>query len=666
VDIGRAFKTDFTMNHSKALKPISLGISYGNRYIPSKNLEWGFFTNTTFSNDYSFKKSDIKEYSIISAGLEPVIDINSEKSEYSTGLGATLSAGMKLYNKHKLRLHYIYTHRSQDYVNIGKGFAFQFDDGVFIKQYYVEKSIGNLTLGGSHQFKFLLDHKLEWSLTSGVSSLNQPDFKGFNYRVKKQEMNGLQQEYYQMDTYNWSSGTRDFTRGFDKNSNLDITYQTSLKDRLGDSYKIKLGARLQNKSRDFTKRSFYHKYGTQYGGSVIPPDITIVHDKEDFGKTLNANNYFDIDEDGNVIPGLIVVEGTSPSDAYESDEKLDASYFMVDFPLSFGIFKPLSSVRFISGIRKEVYNLELFPYHPISGKPFVSAITGDTVFSDIDEADYLPSLNLLIQLPNEFNIRLSRSQTVARAEFREMAPFEFQPFYGGDIVVGYPWLKTTDIKNYDLRVEWFRKAGELLAFSLFKKDFKNPIEVALIEASGKKYKTFQNANSADCCGLEFDPRIHMDFIPKNIGTILFLMNFTLTSSEVKVDSMVTIFTGYSVENEATSKRRPLQGQSDFIMNIGLNFNSLKGFNAALSYNTFSKRLISLGVADIPDEYEMPFHSLNFTVSKKYKNIKLSAKLKNTLNSKVELGKKDPTTKQFKQTEVYRPGWSFSLGVSYDL
>lgn len=664
-EIGKAFETDFTPKEGRALQPISLGFNIGNRYAPTENFEWGFFLNTTFSNDFAFRKASVNEYSMISSGLNPKLGMDSEKSQYNTNLGATLSGGFKLFNKHKLSFYNLYTHRSEDYIEYSRGFADNFDDGIFIKDYYVEKSIENFTVSGIHQINFLADQRVEWSVNRGESELSQPDFKGLNYRVKK-KTNGEEQEYYQMDTYSWSAGTRDFTDGYDKNNSFDINYYADIKDRLGDVYKIKLGAHLQENSRDFVSRSFYHRYASEYGGSAIPLDITVTYNIDDIGKSLNDDNCFYVDEEGNVHPGLIVAEGTNSTDAYKSQENIDAAYFMVDIPLSFGIIQPLRNVRFIGGLRREDYKLDLEPYHPISYEPFVSPITGDTVTANIDEMDYLPSYNLLIQLPNDFNIRASYSQTVARAEFREIAPYEFQNFYGSEILVGYPYLKTTDIQNYDLRFEWFRDAGEILALSLFRKDFENPIEAALIEASGKVYKTFQNAKEANSIGLEFDSRVDLDFIPIQSGKVSFLMNFTLTNSEVTVDSTVTIFTGYSVENEATSYKRPLQGQSDFVINLGFNYTSFNGLNLSLFCNSFSERLVSLGVATIPDEYEMPFHSLNFTISKKYNRFKVSAKVKNILNSKVEIGHIDPASDEFKSTEIYKPGQSVSLGISYDL
>jgi len=662
-DVGRSFATDFLPKYSMPAQPFSAGLSFGDRYNFGENFEWGFFTNSTFSNSVSYNEEQTAKYAMTNAGLDDLMRFDNESSSYSTNLAASFSTGMKLFNSHKLSMHYIYTHNSQDKSKIGRGFANQFDEGLFIKSYYVEKQINNFTFNGIHNFENFLNSEVEWSYAFGHSNLYQPDEKGMNLREKTGEEGD---EYLQMDIYSWSAGTRKYTEGEDNNNNFDLKYSTYFTDRFGSKYKLNVGGRLQGKDRFFSNRNFYHKYATEYYSTAIPSDITVFENEGLIGSTFVDSNYFAVDADGNVTDGLIMVEDTKANDAYKADEKINAGYFMIDVPLSLGIFPVMKDVRFVTGVRREDYNLELNPYDPVTGNRFVSNITGDTLFSEIDEVKYLPSFNLISKLGNNFNIRASYSRTVARAEFREIAPFEYQAFYGGDVLVGYPHLKTTDIYNYDLRFEWYRKAGEVLAFNVFKKDFNNPIEVSLIETSGKVYKTYQNAKSADNWGIEFDSRIGLDFIPIKFGKFTSSFNFTWTQTEVTVSDSVKMFTGVTVENEATSTTRALQGQSDFVMNAGMYYNNLKGFNAALSYNFFSKRTAALGVSGIPDEFEFPFHSLNFTASQKWNKLKFSTKVKNLLNSDVKFGMEDKINDQTKYTRIYSPGLSFSFGVSYDL
>ena len=157
----------------------------------------------------------------------------------------------------------------------------------------------------------------------------------------------------------------------------------------------------------------------------------------------------------------------------------------------------------------------------------------------------------------------------------------------------------------------------------------------------------------------------MDFIPVTLGKLIGSFNFTWTQTEVSISDSISMFTGIVVENEATSKNRALQGQSDVVINAGLYFNNLKGLNTSLSYNFFSKRIAALGVSELPDEYAFPYHSLNITGSQKWNNLKFSMKIKNLLDSKIKFGMKDKKNDEIKYTKIFSPGLSFSFGVIYD-
>lgn len=266
-------------------------------------------------------------------------------------------------------------------------------------------------------------------------------------------------------------------------------------------------------------------------------------------------------------------------------------------------------------------------------------------------------------MSDDMKLRASFSKTVARPEFREIAPFEFQQFYGGSAIVGYPYLKTTDIFNYDLRYEWHHGAGELIALGAFYKNFVNPIELSQIETADESYLTYQNALYANTFGIEVDFRNTIPVIDPLKGKMMFIFNTTLSRSEVQADDMITLFNGVQIRNNSTTLNRPLQGQSDIMANASVSYSDIKGWRAALAYNTFSKRLSALGSGSIPNEYELPFHSLNFTLSKKINNMKISAKASNLLNSKVRFGVYD-VNGDFYASRSYDPGLGYSISIQY--
>ena len=100
-----------------------------------------------------------------------------------------------------------------------------------------------------------------------------------------------------------------------------------------------------------------------------------------------------------------------------------------------------------------------------------------------------------------------------------------------------------------------------------------------------------------------------------------------------------------------------------------------------SYNRLGKRIIGIGKSNsttndvsvnIPDTYELPRNSLDFTVSKKFgKLVELKAGVKDIIGEKVvykqypqfydaegKLQKREQTTKS------YKPGRSVSVGITF--
>ena len=82
---------------------------------------------------------------------------------------------------------------------------------------------------------------------------------------------------------------------------------------------------------------------------------------------------------------------------------------------------------------------------------------------------------------------------------------------------------------------------------------------------------------------------------------------------------------------ADGTSRPLQGQSPYIINAGLQYlDTDKGWGASISYNVIGRRIVIVGAAPEPDFYEAPRHVLDFQLSK---TIKRNAKRKSTKFSK---------------------------------
>ncbi|MBW6457698.1 MAG: carboxypeptidase-like regulatory domain-containing protein [FCB group bacterium] len=653
-EYGRSFRTDYCFQPISPGQAISLSANYGNRYRTNSGMEYGFYSNVNFSNSYGYREEQYRRYAVSQSGMIVNTDINNQKSTYNTNLSVSGSTGLKWNERHKFKLYGLYTHNSESSLTFGNGRTQNIDDnGIYIREYFVEKSILNGTATGEHAFDDKLNSRLEWALNGGISSLNEPDVKSHNYRYITSG------SHYEIERSSAKAGQRAFTWGNDRNVNTDINYRTSVHDKWRDIYVFKAGGRFQYKNRDFSKRIFYH----EHSGGPWPLELVRVQDNA-FGSVFNTANFL---QEGNDA-GLIILEAADMAarNAYRADEWILAAYAMMDVPLGFGQIDYLNKIRFVGGLRYEYYDLNLIPYNPVTRTRYSSPLINNgltPVEANIKEHELLPGLNFQYDINSLMKLRLSYSKTVARPEFREIAPFEFQQFYGGSAIVGYPFLETTDIYNYDLRYEWYYGPGEMFALSVFHKNLINPIEISQIETADESYLTYQNALYARIQGLEFDFRNRLPFFNAESGNLMLMFNCMLSLSEVETNEMITLFNGVRIRNNSTTLKRPLQGQSNLSTNVTLAYNDHGGWSGALTYHVFSKRLYALGSGSVPNTYEMPFHSLNMTLSKKFKNFKIDLKADNILNAKVRFGIFDHHGLFYPSNE-YKPGIGYSINMQY--
>jgi outer membrane receptor protein involved in Fe transport len=278
--------------------------------------------------------------------------------------------------------------------------------------------------------------------------------------------------------------------------------------------------------------------------------------------------------------------------------------------------------------------------------------------------DFLPGLNATYKLNPRTNIRLSGSQTVIRPELRELSALNIYDFELNASVQGTPDLKRSKITNLDLRYELYPRAGETFTAGVFYKYFKDPIEQVVDEqAGGASTFYFLNTEKATSYGAEVELRKRLDFAPA-------LKNFTFQTNAAYIYSRIT--------DKNIDLDRPMQGQSPYLLNVGLLYDlPAKGLNATLLYNQIGRRiyLVGLNVAagGNPDIYEAPRPVLDFQISKKVISNKGEVKLNvgDLLNrTQYFFQNANENTKLDKQVDPYRftrkYGTSIGLTFNYSL
>jgi hypothetical protein len=212
------------------------------------------------------------------------------------------------------------------------------------------------------------------------------------------------------------------------------------------------------------------------------------------------------------------------------------------------------------------------------------------------------------------NLRASASRTLARAQLRELAPFAFADYAGGYLVVGNPLLTGTRISNFDLRYEWFQSPQAVFAISGFYKRFESPIEVAVLPST-ELLKTWVNGEGGDNLGVEAEVRTDLAFLAGGLSNVTVNGNVTLVRSEVRTGGVADVYVpGTGASQLALAPRgRALQGQSPYVVNVGLTWAPVDGASATVLFNRFGKRIDAVAAEGLDDIYEQPRSQLDAVV-----------------------------------------------------
>src|SRR6185295_15188441 len=90
------------------------------------------------------------------------------------------------------------------------------------------------------------------------------------------------------------------------------------------------------------------------------------------------------------------------------------------------------------------------------------------------------------------------------------------------------------ITNYDLRWEWFRKEGEVLAVSVFDKKLTDPIELISFVVGGRNLVQPINYETGSVRGAEFEARFPLGEASEHLAGWSVGANYTILDSEVDV------------------------------------------------------------------------------------------------------------------------------------
>ena len=252
--------------------------------------------------------------------------------------------------------------------------------------------------------------------------------------------------------------------------------------------------------------------------------------------------------------------------------------------------------RFVGGARLENNRMS------VTSPTAVDDPTPQT--STLNVADLLPSANLTYVMSDIMNLRLAMYHSVNRPEFREFANVLYLDFNQDQNVIGNSDLGRAYVHNYDVRYEVFPDIGEVVAASFFYKKFSSAIEERLIPAPDRYVQTWFNSPSGRNYGVELEFRKSMRFL----GSLLRATSRSTGTSRGYSPRSSTPIRGRTRRGMRSTrrKRRPMQGQSPWMVNLGVYFVEPEwGTTVSVLYNKFGRRLRSVGDVRDQDVYEEP-------------------------------------------------------------
>jgi len=659
VDLFSQMKRDYDIQEKSVDPDASFNFSLGNSFDFSEDWRAGFlFTGgydreTRVTEEYELQEPDKVQDQIILTRFFDDIRSTEQAVKWST----LLNLGVDYKRNHRVDYSLIVLNDTSDEMSekFGNTENLNQSEGLRIRDVdveYEERTMYTNQLKGVHTFPELNFIGFDWKYSLGRSVRNAPGNFSSRFVLFDENEDGIfdtQSEIALLDAQ--TAARYDFQLLHDRQENWGYNF---LIPYMIENWEMefKLGADFLSKTRMAENRR-------------IDVNTLSFEDRT----LLRGNSFSEIMRDevlssasfSNIASRAIIRDLTIAGDDYNAAQKVDAYYVEADF-----FYK--SKWRFTGGFRYEDFRQAVVGLDPRTNQFDIPDKTDDTTVEErlgqlaFQEDDIYPALALTYFMNDQMQFRASYGETVVRPDLREVSSATYLDPLTEFPVRGTPGLRTTAIKNMDLRWEWYRENGNNLSIALFYKDMDSPIEaVRSPAADGPPLVVIANAETGEVYGVEIEFLQGLEFIGEGVWDNLFTSgNVTLSDSEIVLDRQ-NIVDQTGLSTAVTNLERRMTGHSEYVVNFQVGFDSDNGeHSGSLVYNVFGERVLIPGIQPFDDAYEQPFHSLD-VVYKYYPdfNSTLTFKVQNILGESREL--------EFEETLLRSEtrGTSISLSYKYD-
>ncbi len=622
--LGECFNKVWVPTTRRAAPRYNIEASYGNEFRVLGN-PLGLILGGVFKTSYDTKESINNSYrpGDVEGTFTPntEYDVKASKAKYlSSILG---SANYRSGNVAVLSLRSMFNRISEDETRVYEGQ--NYNTGAYMRNTrlrWTERVLWTNNLGIEHRIPRLGNSTLTWRVDYSRAGFHEPDRREYNYELRPDSTGG----YWELTARGASRG---FTRMFgdlaEEERGFEASWQIPLGRATDSRSSLRLGYGHTYKDRDLAyRRLAFRRPSGRPLDFTLPPESLMTN--ENIG--YNPSKLF------------VLTELTQPEDAYQATLEVTALYLVADFPL-------LRRLRASGGVRMEDWRQEVITRDRFASDP-AQSVVGRAL---LDKEDWLPAANLTYLLTANTNVRIGFSRTISRPDLRELSTFTMPDYDSGFEYRGNPALKRAHIYNYDVRLETYPSADEKASVSGFYKDLNDPIENSLIPAGGALRKVPVNASWGLLYGAELEGRVRMGRLTRHLRSLATVANLTLTHSRARVP-----LTSFSTGDR--QRERPLQGQSPYLLNIMLFYTPPgRPYSCAITYNAFGKRMMELGLEKMPDAYEQPHQTVDFTLDYHLGRYHVKVTAANLLDPKARY------TLGSETAEEWRNGRSYQLKIA---
>lgn len=637
------------------------GFTLGNQYTLENDNKIGYQAAVSYKNDVTFynERIDGRYTRRVTSGANDIYELDASRTSVgSESINNVLLTGLAgityKTNRAKFKVNVLHIQNGESTSNFltqqsnTSGGVGAFEPLVKDGLLYTQRSITNLLVAGSHNWGADNDWDFDWKFSPTFTGVYDKDHRITPFQISDDGDYFISPSASSYPLQLWRNLTEENWSG-----KADFSKKITVFDRPA---KIKFGGSHNYKFRDFN----VDQYSFTSTNVIVP--------NGDSNLLLSEGNIWSPETGEGTY--LNVENAFEPSNSYEGEQQVSATYFSIELNLS-------EKLKTILGIRTENY-IQYYTGEENDGTAYKRA-------KILDKFDAFPSANLIYALSEDSNLRTSYSRTTARPSFKEASSAQIYDPVTNDTFLGnafgkfdsdgeliYNPISPTYINNFDLRYEIFREEGQMIAFSAFYKSFTDPIEIVFMPntSSSSPQLTVANLGDSKMYGAEFEFRQNFGFLTENLRRLTFNANASYTKSELQMSDFeyqLRTAAGVIRTGETVDRTRDLQGMSPFLINGGFNYDfENTDIRAGIFYNVQGKTLEIVGNGFFPDVYTKPFHSLNMT-----SNFILGEKKRSSVSFKVNniLGEeRESAFQSFKaQDQIFslrQPGTEFSIGYSY--